>query len=118
MNSNWISFDDEMPSPAYDSSNPGPTHGRILVTNNLSARNSCGKMSHIWLTSGVFRYTKEQRCGGKILAYEGEVTAYADPDEYTRIRNLTHWRPAVPEEWPDRGEAITLAELLRRADIK
>lgn len=39
----WIAFTDEMPKPSYDPKNPGPTHGYILVTNNIDARESLGQ---------------------------------------------------------------------------
>lgn len=56
----WIAFEDQMPTPP---------HGRILVTNNVGAKEDV----------------------------KGEVKAYA---ELLILRNLTHWRPALPEEWP------------------
>lgn len=96
--SGWISFSDQMPAPAYDRANPGPTHGYILVTNNISARNRWGKMSHVWLVSMVHTRDKNYEFGGRIVAFAGEITAFAQPGD-TPLRGLTHWRPAVAEEW-------------------
>jgi len=86
-----------MPEPAYDPKNPGPTHGMILVTNNLEGRNRWGKMSHVWLTSIVHTHEADD-FKGHIFAEAGEITAFAEPGGLA-LRSLTHWRPAVPEEW-------------------
>lgn len=94
----WISFSDQMPTPAYDRANPGPTHGYILVTNNISARNRWGRMSHVWLVSMVHTHDKPNVLGGRTLAEAGEITAFAQPWDMA-IRGLTHWRPAIVEEW-------------------
>lgn len=74
----WIALTKELP--------PGIC-GYILVTNNLKARDAFGKMSHVWLTMMVHKHP------------DGTFTAFAEPDGASRIENLTHWRPAVPEEW-------------------
>jgi hypothetical protein len=58
----------------------------LLVTNNIAARDAFGHYSHVWLTSLVQR--KES----------GVFVAFAEPSDQL-IENLTHWRPALPEEW-------------------
>jgi hypothetical protein len=57
-----------------------PVTDRVLVTNNITARDAYGKMSHVWI--------------GFILAadnpnYEGEWVTYGDDDR--KITNLTHY---------------------------
>lgn len=87
----WIAFEAQMPTPP---------HGRILVTNNLSAKDAHGFASHAWMVGSVYRHRKqEMSCTrpGYVEAYEGEITAFTE--DATRLRNLTHWRPALPEEW-------------------
>lgn len=61
--------------------------GAVLVTNNLDARDSFGKMSRLWLTS---------------LIQWAPLDGYCAYSEDRLIRNLTHWRPAIPEEWIER----------------
>lgn len=97
----WIAFADRMPEPAYDpkSPEPKPTHGYILVTNNLEAKDRWGKMSHVWLVSMVHTHPGGPHVfNGRTLAEQGEITAFAHPGDWP-LRGLTHWRPAVPEEW-------------------
>jgi len=95
----WIAFSDRLPTPAYDRKNPRPTHGMILVTNNLGARDRWGKMSHVWIADMVHIHPEGPNIfNGRTLAEQGEITAFANPGD-TLLRNLTHWRPAVPEEW-------------------
>lgn len=102
----WIAFADQRPEPQYDSEREGPTHPSILVTNNLSARNRWGQMSHLWLVSMVHYHDERPHIlGGRVLAELGEITAFAQPGDMP-LRNLTHWRPAVPEEWPE-SEALS-----------
>lgn len=97
---NWIAFVDHMPEPAYDRKNPDrPTHGKILVTNNLEAVDRWGTMSHLWLVDMVHPHPDSANVfNGKVFAEKGEITAFAQPSDMP-LRNLTHWRPAVPEEW-------------------
>lgn len=94
----WIAFADRRPEPQYDPANPGPTHGAILVTNNIDARNRWEKMPHVWLVEMVHYHDGGPHVfNGRELAEKGEITAFA-PGDMT-LRGLTHWRPAVPEEW-------------------
>ncbi len=68
-------------------------HGLILVTNNIRALNAHGKKSHVWLTTMIHESTDEP----------GTFTCFPEPfDPYTArpVLYLTHWRPALPEEWP------------------
>lgn len=55
-------------------------------------------MSHVWLVSMVHTHDREERDGGYVYADVGEITAFSEPGDM-RLRGLTHWRPAVPEEW-------------------
>lgn len=57
---------------------------RLLVTNNINARDAFGHHCHIWLTYMVH------------LQSDGLYSAYSDSDQ--RIHNVTHWRYAVPED--------------------
>lgn len=97
--SGWIAFADRRPEPHYDRNRPGPTHASILVTNNIEARDQWGHMSHLWLV-GMVHYHDDgpHEFAGRVIAEKGEITAY-DQSIDMAIRNLTHWRPAVPEEW-------------------
>jgi hypothetical protein len=52
--------------------------GKFLVTNNLEARDPFGYMSHLWLTSAVFKDGNQ-------------YAAYADTS-WNTVFNLTHWR--------------------------
>jgi hypothetical protein len=98
--SGWIAFSDRRPEPQYDRTREGPSHPDILVTNNLEARNRWGNMSHVWLVSMVHYHDDGPHIfNGRELAVQGEVTAFAQPCDQP-LRCLTHWRPAVPEEWP------------------
>lgn len=83
MSAEWIAFADHMP----DSDPALKRHGLILVTNNIEARDRYRKKTHVWLTTMVH-------------SGAGEITCFAEPTDI-RIRNLTHWRPAIAEEWPD-----------------
>lgn len=93
----WVSFASRMPMPAHDRKIVGPTHGAILVTNSPDARNRWGAQSHVWLASMVHPHPTEVRDGSYVEYEAGEITAFADGDMI--IHRLTHWRPAVPEEW-------------------
>lgn len=60
----------------------------ILVTNNLSARDAHGNMSHLWLVLGV------------LLAEDGSWVAFTEG--YKKIYNITHWTRLPPEARGDR----------------
>lgn len=95
----WIAFSEHRPEPTYDPKNPGrPTHGLILVTNNIEARDRWGHMSHVWLAGMVHYHETAKVWRGETEAEAGEITAYTEPNDRL-VRHLTHWRPAVPEEW-------------------
>ncbi len=100
MNNNgWIAFADRRPEPRYERGREVPSHPDILVTNNLEARDRWGRMSHLWLVSMVHYHDDGPSIfNGRELAGKGEITAFAQPCDFA-LRNLTHWRPAVPEEW-------------------
>lgn len=64
-----------------------PEGGRkLLVTNNLEARDAYGEMSHLWLVN--------------LLQHDDELGFLAYTDGDTRIENLTHWRYALPPDLP------------------
>lgn len=96
----WIPFSARMPLPVYapDPKIISPVHGAILVTNAVDARNRWGAQAHAWLVSGVHEHKTEIRNGSYVEAYAGEITAYTE-ERMMLIHGLTHWRPAVPEEW-------------------
>ena len=74
--SGWISVYERQPESF---------HGLILVTNNIEARNRHGNMSHVWLTS--------------MLHHSGrEFSAFPVESDH-KVIGITHWRPAVVEEW-------------------
>ena len=92
MSGGWTSFEEERPPADY--------HGFLLVTNNMGAVNAFGKMSHVWLV-GMVHYHDDGPsvfCG-RTDAEQGEITAFAHPSDMP-LRNLTHWRYAIPEEAP------------------
>lgn len=92
----WIPFSSLMPTDAYGDRH----HPSILVTNNISARTAQDHASHIWLTCSVYKHTTNEKTStGYIRSYAGEVTAFSDRD--VRLRSLSHWRPALPEEWSE-----------------
>jgi hypothetical protein len=64
----WRSFKTDPPQHAH----------RALVTNNLSARDAHGQMSHIWI-------------GHPIWSTDGMWVTFDDADR--KIRALTHWMP-------------------------
>lgn len=85
----WTAFSDAMPQPG--------TNRTLLVTNNLRARNVFGFASHVWLVEMVHRHERAVNLHGRELACPGEVTGYSQPSG-AHVRNLTHWRYALPEE--------------------
>lgn len=88
MSTPWTPFASQMP----------PSHsGFLLVTNNVEARDAFGHHSHIWLVSMVHVHKEAVRIGGRDYAEKGEITAFAESGDH-HIRNLTHWRFAIPEE--------------------
>jgi hypothetical protein len=80
---------------------PPKESGFLLVTNNIGARDAFGHMSHIWLVSLIFPQ------------FAGGFSAYAEPSD-RRVENLTHWRPAIPEEWkPEKSIAARYKSCVR-----
>lgn len=57
---------------------------RLLVTNNVTARDAFGHHSHIWLTSMVHKQK------------DGSYSAFDEHD--MKLHGITHWRYAVPED--------------------
>lgn len=77
--SGWISVNDRIPSSK---------DGAIIVTNNLIAVNAHGKKSHVWIsTTGLYEDSTEA----------GSWCIFTDSER--RISFVSHWRPALPEEW-------------------
>lgn len=73
-----IPFTERWPDPDEDGPDAMPikTYPRVLVTNDIAARDRSGRMSHIWLLS-------------PIRAQNGGVIAYTDSG--VRLVGLTHW---------------------------
>lgn len=92
----WISFDQFRPTDIK------LTHGSILVTNAKDEKDERGNASHVWLVDMVHFHDQDNSFEGQVLGYKGEVTAYTDfsDDIMKSIRGLSHWRPALIEEWP------------------
>lgn len=69
-------------TPFFSESFP-PSNRLLLVTTNPEARDAHGEISHLWLVS--------------IVHFEegGEVTSFDEAGRW--LRNLTHWRLAIPE---------------------
>lgn len=65
----WVSTDNELPSPEDD--------GKVLVTNNIGAKDAFGHMSHVW---AVYMIHKES---------DGIFTAFDEADR--QIMGITHW---------------------------
>ena len=86
----WIAFKDRLPPPVELTREPGRLlTKRVLVTNNLTARDAAGQPSHVWFVRPMA--TLEGRTGW---------TAYDDGDR--RIHDLTHWCDPLAElEKPD-----------------
>lgn len=82
----WTAFSDAMPDE----------HRTLLVTNNMAARTAQGRMSHVWFVDGVHRHETAIQDERLTYAEAGEVTAFSESD--MRLRGLTHWRYALPEE--------------------
>jgi hypothetical protein len=55
-------------------------HRKLLVTNNIAARDAFGQMSHIW----IINLLQHDRATG--------WSAYADNGDFLRIENISHWR--------------------------
>lgn len=83
----WIAFSDRVPPK---------DHPKVFVTNLLGSIDGLCHIDHVWMVDLVF----EQKDGEP----RGWMHAglYYSFDEYDGITygNLTHWRPAFPEEWP------------------
>lgn len=62
----------------------GEIKGKVLVTNNLKARNAHGEMSHVWVVSMVHETTEP----------EGPFMAFTEGDR--RLWGLTHYAE-IPE---------------------
>lgn len=81
MKPRWIAFAERWPDQvaALDDKNI-KTVPRVLVTNNLAARNRMGQMSHVWLASPMMSSAPEQT---------GNVIAFDEGDRC--LHDLTHW---------------------------
>lgn len=75
----WVSFADAAPPVDVTVHGLDPTATvprKVLVTNNLHARDATGRMSHVWLA----------------MPHEGREGWVAFDEGDCKIRNLTHWR--------------------------
>lgn len=62
------------------------SHRRLLVTNNINARDAFGRMSHVWLVRMIHEPSETDH------EHEGWI-AFDDSDRI--IESLTHWRYAL-----------------------
>ena len=81
MKPRWIAFAERWPAvnAALDDKSVKTTP-RVLVTNNLEARDRMGRMSHIWLAA-PFKPSDTKR--------HGCVVGFDESDRM--IQELTHW---------------------------
>jgi hypothetical protein len=81
MKPTWIAFADRWPAENAALDNPSvKTTPRVLVTNNLEARDRMGRMSHIWYAAPM-RSSSPDITGPVIAFDEGDRT----------IHGLTQW---------------------------
>jgi hypothetical protein len=73
----WVSVKDRLPE---DHCPP------LLVTNNMSARNAFGHMSHVWIADMLH---EDRDCPGEVCALVG--------DNLRKIWGVTHWAPIQAE---------------------
>lgn len=77
----WVAFSERWPEKVCASDNPEiKCFPKVLVTNNLAARDRMGQMSHIWLAV-PFEASNPHLTGAVVAFDEGD----------RRIENLTHW---------------------------
>lgn len=81
MKPRWIAFSERWPLQvsALDDQSIKTTP-KVLVTNNLKARNRMGQMSHVWLASPMMSSAPQQT---------GDVIAFDESDRV--LHCLTHW---------------------------
>ena len=97
----WVAFAEQEPpvSAALDDASV-KTPDRVLVTNNLGARDRMGKMSHVWFAAPI-----RERVGcGSGTWRDGGWVAYDEADRL--IVGLTHWFDALTEQ-PAAPQALT-----------
>lgn len=83
---NWILFSDRLP-PLVENGRGATDYARVLVTNNLEARDAFGSMSHLW----IGRPREVDDSGNGIGKKQWSV---AEGGQY-----LTHWcDPAAADE--------------------
>lgn len=88
MSKRWISFDAQ--EPPVDTALDDPSVAvprRVLVTNNIKARNRMGQMSHVWLA-------RPQKQGKEWVALD---------DNARCIEFLTHWFDPLADRDTDGG---------------
>lgn len=61
--------------------------GKVLVTNNLAARDANGDMSHVWIAAPMV--SSEPESAGEIVSFD---------DDFVKLRGLTHWH-SLPSLW-------------------
>lgn len=77
--SEWIAFKDRWPPSSKALDDPKvKTVDTVLVTNNVTARDRMGRMSHVWLAMPI---------------KEGQ-NAVAFTDGGAKLHDLTHWKDA------------------------
>lgn len=81
MKPTWIAFNERWPAENAALDNPSvKTTPRVLVTNNLEARDRMGRMSHIWYAAPMQSSSPD---------ITGPVIAFDEGDR--AIHGLTHW---------------------------
>src|SRR5678815_2626053 len=81
----WCSFEEKLPPPDET----------VLVTNNINARDSKGRMSHVWIgwpqqSTGPNDSFPNKPPKGSWLCYQSDSRI---------VESLTHWHP-IPQPRP------------------
>lgn len=77
---------------------PEEFHGRLLVTNNITAVNRYGYSSHVWLTNLIHYSQPERFLVDRVTKLELQYHCFTEPGDVW-VGFLTHWRPAIQEDW-------------------
>lgn len=81
IKSTWVAFSERWPAENSALDDPSvKTTPRVLVTNNLEARDRMGRMSHVWYAAPM-KSSKPD--------VNGPVIAFDEGDR--KIQGLTHW---------------------------
>lgn len=88
----WVAFSERWPPKSAALDDPSVmTTDRVLVTNNIDARDRMGRMSHVWWATPI--------------QSKNEIVAFTEND--WKIYGLTHWlNPFASRIHPD-GQGST-----------